>query len=109
MRQIPGRGGTCRACCELGLGSGGRDFRLRRVNTLVHSIKTMWQPLVPDELEETYGEATQGVQVQDGEHLIQTRSGEGAPDLESSLEVEWTRVGVQVDVKDKGENVGLRA
>lgn len=47
--------------------------------------------------------------MQDGEHLIQTRRGEDGPDLESSLEVEWTRVGVQVNVKDKGEIFGLHA
>lgn len=41
------------------------------------------------------------VQVQGGADLIQTRRSEGGPALESSLEVECTRVGMQVDIKDK--------
>lgn len=47
------------------------------------------------------------VQVQDGEDLIQTKSSKGGPGRESSLEVECTRVGVQVDVKHEGESFGL--
>lgn len=47
------------------------------------------------------------VPVQDGADLIQTGSSEGREDLDSSLEVECTRVGVQVDRKDEGEIFGL--
>lgn len=47
------------------------------------------------------------VQVQDGEDLIQTKSSKRGPGQESSLEVECTRVGVQVDVKYAGESFGL--
>lgn len=47
------------------------------------------------------GEAVTAVQERGGAGLIQTRSSEDGPALESSLEAQCARVGMQVDVEDK--------